>query len=41
MARLSIVVQPDGTVRQRAVTIGETLDGRALIDKGLQPGDTS
>jgi len=33
------VVAPNGTVQQRAVTIGETLDGRALIDRGLQPGD--
>ena len=22
------------------MTIGETLDGRALVDTGLQPGDT-
>ena len=33
-------VQPDGTVRIRPVTVGETLDGRALIDQGLHAGDT-
>lgn len=33
------VVAPNGTVQQRVVTIGETLDGRALIDSGLQPDD--
>jgi multidrug efflux system membrane fusion protein len=37
---LVFLVQPDGTVQPRTVTIGETLDGRALIDKGLAPGDT-
>jgi multidrug efflux system membrane fusion protein len=37
---LVFLVQPDGTVQARAVTIGETLDGRALIDKGLAPDDT-
>ncbi len=34
------VVRPDGTVQQRPVTAAETLDGRALIDSGLQAGDT-
>ncbi|HET6305992.1 MAG TPA: efflux RND transporter periplasmic adaptor subunit [Rhodopila sp.] len=34
------VVQPDHTVRQVAVTIGQTLNGRALIEKGLTPNDT-
>jgi membrane fusion protein, multidrug efflux system len=34
------VVQPDGTVRQVPVTIDQTLDGRALIDRGLKPDDT-
>ena len=34
------IVAPDGTVRSRPVTIGETLDGRALIDNGLQADDT-
>ena len=33
------IVAPGGTARLRAVTIGETLDGRALVEKGLQPGD--
>jgi membrane fusion protein, multidrug efflux system len=33
-------VQPDGTVRIRPVTVGETLGGRALIDQGLDAGDT-
>lgn len=33
-------VQSDGTVRQRPVRVAETLDGRALIDQGLQAGDT-
>jgi membrane fusion protein, multidrug efflux system len=37
---LVYVVQPDGTVRQRKVTVAESLDGRALIDHGLQAGDT-
>ena len=34
------VVQPDGTCAVRPVTVGETLDGRALIDHGLHAGDT-
>ena len=36
---LVYVVSPDGTVQQCAVTIGETLDGRALIGSGLRSGD--
>jgi multidrug efflux system membrane fusion protein len=36
---LVYVVAADSTVQQRAVTQGETLDGRAVIEKGLQPGD--
>ena len=36
---LVYVVDAGGMVRQRAVTTGETLDGRALVDSGLQPGD--
>jgi membrane fusion protein, multidrug efflux system len=36
---LVYVVDADGIVRPRAVMIGETLDGRALVDSGLQPGD--
>lgn len=32
------VVQPDGTVQERQVAVAETLDGRALIDSGLQAG---
>ena len=34
------VVQPDGTVKEQPVVVGETLNGRALINSGLQPGDT-
>jgi multidrug efflux system membrane fusion protein len=34
------VVQPDHTVRQVPVTIAQTLNGRALIDRGLKAGDT-
>lgn len=37
---LVYVVQPDGTVQQRPVTVAQTLDGRALIDQGLKAGDT-
>jgi len=33
------VVAPDGTVQSRQVAIGETLNGRALIDRGLQADD--
>jgi len=34
------IVQPDGTVQQRPVTVTQTLDGRALIAKGVKAGDT-
>ena len=34
------IVAPDGTARSRPVAIGETLDGHALIDNGLQADDT-
>jgi membrane fusion protein, multidrug efflux system len=34
------VVGPDGIVRARNVIVGETLHARALIDHGLQAGDT-
>jgi membrane fusion protein, multidrug efflux system len=34
------IVQPDGTVRQRLVTVAQTLDGRALISQGLTAGET-
>ena len=34
------VVGPDETVRERPVSIAETIEGRALIEKGLQAGDT-
>jgi multidrug efflux system membrane fusion protein len=34
------VIGPDGAVTQRPVGVAETLDGRALIEHGLQPGDT-
>jgi membrane fusion protein, multidrug efflux system len=33
------VVAPNGTVKLRTVHVAETLDGRALIDQGLQPND--
>jgi multidrug efflux system membrane fusion protein len=36
---LVYVVNADGTVQQRPVTITETLDGRALIEDGLRAGD--
>jgi multidrug efflux system membrane fusion protein len=36
----AFVVAPDGTVQSRPVTVGQTLDGKALIDHGLQAGDT-
>jgi multidrug efflux system membrane fusion protein len=35
-----VVQQPDGTVQQRPVTVAQTLDGRALIDRGLTSGET-
>ncbi|HTU53446.1 MAG TPA: efflux RND transporter periplasmic adaptor subunit [Acetobacteraceae bacterium] len=34
------VVAPDGTARERPVSVAETIGGRALIDKGLESGDT-
>jgi multidrug efflux system membrane fusion protein len=34
------VVHSDNTVQPVAVTVAQTLDGRALIDHGLQAGDT-
>jgi multidrug efflux system membrane fusion protein len=34
------VVGPNGTVQERPVRVAETLDGRALVDQGLQPGET-
>jgi membrane fusion protein, multidrug efflux system len=37
---LVYLVQPGGTVRQCPVTVAQTLDGRALIAKGVQAGDT-
>jgi membrane fusion protein, multidrug efflux system len=36
---LVYIVQPDGTVQQRPVTVTQTLDGRALIDQGAKAGD--
>jgi multidrug efflux system membrane fusion protein len=36
---LVYIVQPDGTVQQRSVTVTQTLDGRALIGQGLKVGD--
>jgi multidrug efflux system membrane fusion protein len=37
---LVYVVQSDDTVQQRPVTVEQTLDGRALIAKGVKAGDT-
>jgi membrane fusion protein, multidrug efflux system len=34
------VVQSDGTVAPRAVVSSRSVDGQAVIDKGLKPGDT-
>jgi membrane fusion protein, multidrug efflux system len=34
------VVRADETVRLEPVTVRETLDGRAMIESGLKPGDT-
>jgi multidrug efflux system membrane fusion protein len=36
---LVYVINSNGTVQQRPVTVGETMNGRALIDTGLQPSD--
>lgn len=36
---LVYVVAPNNTAQQRDVTVGERLDGRALIEQGLRPGD--
>ena len=33
------VVAPNDTVQLRTVMVGETLNGRALVDSGLRPGD--
>jgi multidrug efflux system membrane fusion protein len=34
------VVRPDGTVQLQPVDVAQMLDGRALINSGLKPGDT-
>jgi len=34
------VLQPDGTVMPRPVVSNRTVEGQAVIDKGLQPGET-
>jgi len=34
------VVRSDMTVESRPVTLGRTLDGDAVVEKGLQPGET-
>jgi multidrug efflux system membrane fusion protein len=34
------VVRSDMTVESRPVTLGRTLDGDAIVEKGLQPGET-
>lgn len=36
----TFVVKPDLTAEQRAVDVERTLDGRAVITRGLQPGET-
>jgi membrane fusion protein, multidrug efflux system len=33
------VVQPDGTVQERQVVLGDTFNGHAMITSGLRPGD--
>lgn len=38
--RLAAVVKADHTVEMRPVTLGETIDNRVVIEKGLQVGDT-
>ena len=37
---LVYVVQADGTVAPRAVTSSRSVEGQAVIDKGLKPGET-
>jgi len=37
---LVYVVQADGTVVPRAVVSSRSIGGQAVIDKGLQPGET-
>ena len=37
-AQVFVVTHGD-VVQQRTVMVGETLDGRAIIEKGLQPGE--
>jgi membrane fusion protein, multidrug efflux system len=37
---LVYVVMPNGAVQERTVSVGETLDGRAVVETGLQSGDT-
>jgi membrane fusion protein, multidrug efflux system len=34
------IVRPDGKVEERPVAVEETLEARALISSGLEPGDT-
>jgi membrane fusion protein (multidrug efflux system) len=38
--KLAAVVKADHTVEMRPVTLGETIDNRYVIEKGLQVGDT-
>jgi multidrug efflux system membrane fusion protein len=33
------LMRPDSTVESRPVTVGRTLDGDAVVEKGLAPGD--
>ena len=38
--QIVFVVKPDRTVEVRRVTVGRTLGGQAIVDKGLTPGET-
>jgi multidrug efflux system membrane fusion protein len=38
--QLVFVVKPDRTVEVRPVVVSRTLNGEAVVDKGLKPGET-
>jgi len=38
--QLVFVVKPDRTVEVRPIVVGRTLNGEAIIEKGLKPGET-
>jgi multidrug efflux system membrane fusion protein len=38
--QIVFVVKPDRTVEVRRVTVGRTLGGQAIVEKGLTPGET-